>query len=472
MRKALRTFLVEERKRRKWSQQEVANVLGTTQHNVSRWERGQTFPGLYFRTKLCALFGKSAQELGLLEQTGLSQQCASNSIARDLNATSSIPAHTIPFWYVSYPRNSFFTGREEFLHDLHTVFQKETSTALPQSWAITGLGGIGKTQIALEYAYRYRPEYASVFWVNATTYETLMDDVQKMAELLQLPEKERHDHQKLLWVIQRWLATHQEWLLILDDANDMAMIQSVLPTEFSGHLLLTTRVQALGSLAQCIEVGSMGMTEGITFLLRRAKLLALDETLDRVPKELLAEAEAIVMALDSLPLALDQAGVYIEETGCHLADYLDLYRLHHKDLLQRRGHTTTYHPESVAATWLLSFQKIEQVNPIAADLLRLCAFLDGTTIPEELLTAGNIPPGVALQPIARDAFSLNKAIEELRKFSLVQRIPNTRSLRISRLVQTVIKDSMDNNMQRQWAERAVKLTNLVLCRIPETAQFQ
>ena len=213
----------------------------------------------------------------------------------------------------------------------------------------------------------------------------------------------------------------------------MSTAYDIIPMEYSGHLLLTSRAQALGSLAQQIEVETMGIVEGTLFLLRRAKLLTPGASLDQVSEDCLATAEAIVLEMDFLPLALDQAGAYIEEVGCSLLAYLELYRTHRKELLQHRGHVPTNYRKSVATTWSLSFQKIEQANP-ALLLLQLCAFLDPDTISEELICKGNAYFGPVLGPSAMDTFKLNKAIEELRKFSLLQRNPETRTLRIHRLV--------------------------------------
>ena len=94
------------------------------------------------------------------------------------------------------------------------------------------------------------------------------------------------------------------------------------------------------------------------------------------------------MALDHFPLALDQAGAYIEETQCSFENYLDLYQTHRQALLAQRGMRRLIIPHSVATTWLLSFQKVQQANPAAAELLQLCSFLAPDRIPEELLREG------------------------------------------------------------------------------------
>jgi len=359
-------------------------------------------------------------------------------------------------WNVPYRRNPFFTGREDLLRLLRDKLTAVKTAALTQPQAVSGLGGIGKTQIALEYAYQYREAYRFVFWTRAAIRETLVADFVTIADLLHLPEKNEQDQNQVIIAVKKWLATHSDWLLILDNADDVTMVGDFMPTDSKGHIALTSRAQAFGLLAERINVETMGMVEGVLLLLHRAKLLAEDAFLDQVSEEHLADAEAIIIEMDFLPLALDQAGAYIEEVGCSLAAYLDLYRTHRKKLLQRRGQLLADHPEPVATTWSLSFQKVEQANPTAAELLRFCAFLEPDTIPEDLFSEGPI-----LQRVAADAFILNGAIEELRKFSLVQRNPDAKTLSIHRLVQAVIKDAMKWETQRQWAERVVRVTNAV-----------
>src|SRR6266568_1511308 len=124
--------------------------------------------------------------------------------------------------------------------------------------------------------------------------------------------------------------------------------------------------------AQRVEVEEMDVEEGALFLLRRTTMLGRDVPLSSVPEAVRVEAIAIVEAVDGLPLALDQAGAYIEETGCGLSRYLGLYQAQRKELHQRRSKRPTDHPEPVATTWSLSFQKVEHANPAAAELLRFC----------------------------------------------------------------------------------------------------
>jgi tetratricopeptide (TPR) repeat protein len=361
-----------------------------------------------------------------------------------------------------FRRNPLFTGREDLLQQIHERFTAPNSgktVALNQSQAINGLGGIGKTQTALEYAYRYRQKYRAVLWVSAASEEALQEDMIKLAGVLELGAPDQ-EPQWLIAAVKAWLTEQRDWLLILDNADDLAMAHSYLPEgEISnGHTLLTTRAQAGGPLIRMVPVEYMSQEEGTLLLWRRAKVLTPEETLEQASAKCRVEAKAIVAELGGLPLAIDQAGAYLEETGSILSSYLDLYRLRRKELLWRRSTLPSDHPEPVATTWSLSFRRVEKANA-AADLLRLCAFLDPDAVPETMLIKGGAHLGPVLKPVMADPFALNQAIEELRKFSLVRRNANAGLLSLHRLVQVVLKDEMLKKAQRQWAKRAVLLVH-------------
>jgi hypothetical protein len=200
----------------------------------------------------------------------------------------------------------------------------------------------------------------------------------------------------------------------------------------------------------CGQVSSMSKN----YLHKR--LDRLNTSLGMVSKTDVIQAEAIVRELDGLPLAIDQAGAYIEETNCGLPGYFDLFRTHRRELLQRRGNFPIDHPQPITTTWALSFQCIEQSNPAAAELLRLCAFLDPERIYEEIVVEGASALGSILGPVAADPFKLNEAIEELLKFSLIHRDHDEKVLTIHRLVQAVLKDSMTQEVRKQWETQAVQ----------------
>ncbi len=333
---------------------------------------GVIFSSLYFREKLRELFGTTPEALGFVTS---------------VEAGSEVSDHASSLWNLPYRRNPLFRGREEVLARLHTLLHTGKAAALVQAQAISGLGGIGKTQTAIEYAYRHRNDYSAVLWVKADTPEVLTSDFAALASTLGLSEQHDQDQQRTLAAVKRWLKTHAGWLLILDNVEDVGLL-SGLPSTEAGYVLLTTRSQVVGPFARCLDLEKMTPEEGALFLLRRAKCIAPDAPLAAACQADQDRAKALSQLLDGLPLALDQAGAYIEETACSLCGYIERYQRQRVALLQRRGRLGTDHPASVSTTLSLSFEKVEQTHPAAADLLHLFAFLDPDAIPEDLLATG------------------------------------------------------------------------------------
>ena len=440
------------RVQRGWTQSDLARRLETTQITISHWEKAASSPTPYFRQRLSELFGKSLEELGLV------QNIDNNNDNEAGRVTSLAPVVTSDL-HIPYLRNPFFTGREEILARLDDILLHQKSVALTQTYAISGLGGIGKTQIALEYVYRYRHHYDTIFWIDASSHSTFVADFVILANILKLSEQ--HEREAIA-AVRHWLATHPNWLLILDNLEDTRMSSEFLPRNCQGSILITTRLHTLGELADSIEVETMGVEDGVLFLLRRTRLLSNTASLDTIEADVYTRAEEIVKELDALPLALDQAAAYIEETNCGLQGFLNLYRVRRRELLQIRSmQPTDSHPHSVVATWSLSFRQVADANPVATDLLYLLAFLHPEAIPEDLITQGTQKLEPVQETLVVDELAINTALGVLLRYSLIRRNPEKRELSIHRLVAAVIKDGMNYEQQRQWAERALQATNQV-----------
>jgi tetratricopeptide (TPR) repeat protein len=271
---------------------------------------------------------------------------------------------------------------------------------------------------------------------------------------LSLPEQNVQNQNSIVAAVKLWLKVHKGWLLVLDNIDDLRLVEEFLPPGHQGSVLLTTRLRFTGPIAQSSELETMTKQEGVEFLLHRANIAPLGQTseYDRI------KAEEIWEAMAGLPLALDQVGAYILETSCGISNYLDLYQKQCRELLTRRGMYTSGHPDSVTTTFSLSFECIESISKAAADLLRLCAFLSPDAIPEELITAGAEHLGPFLGPVVTDIFKFNETISVLLIYSLVRR--NNNVLSIHRLAQAVIRDNMNEEIGKQWAERAVQVINL------------
>jgi tetratricopeptide (TPR) repeat protein len=435
----LKTF----RKRRRLTQQQLATGMGVHRSAIIRWEQGDFLPEsrtLVLELARCLhLDGQEARQLLEASLTALA-----------------------PYWSVPLPRNLFFTGREEILEALHTRLGGQHAVALTQSSALHGLGGVGKTQIALEYAYRHALEYSAIFWITAETDEHVIASLLRVADALGVAQPDEARQQHVVTTVQHWLATHSQWLLIWDNLEDLDLLSRFLPTSRRGANLLTTRQQALGTLAHGMDLSPMEQEESMLFLVRRAKVLEPEATrsdllqlAERLPAQY-AAAEQLVTALGGLPLALDQAGAYMEETRCGLSAYLELFRARRLTLLQQRGERARAHPESVATTFTLAITQTAGRHPAVWDLLRVCALLHSDAIPEELFQQGAGPLGETLEAVARDQLDWNRVVAGACSYSLLHRQPEEQTLSMHRLVQAVLLGTLADDELEQWDRRIVE----------------
>lgn len=406
------------RKQKKVSQQVLADRLGVHRNTIGMWERGDYLPD------------SRGMVLELARQLHLDEQETKKLLEASLTA---LPTR----WHVPYQRNPFFTGRTQTLQQLHALLHEQAAEHV-HSYALQGLGGLGKTQTAVEYAYRHYQDYSALFWVTADSSDSLLASYTAIAERLQL---NKHPEQ-LIATVMRWFDTHSGWLLIYDNVEDIGLVKRFLPAARRGALLMTTRLQALGGLAQGIELAPLSDVEGLQLLLRRSNY---HDTLSHVMHSEYHTAQSITDLLDGLPLALDQAGAYIEETRCSLSDFLRLLEQQPLTLLQERADFAD-HPQSVVKTFSLTFAQLQRTNPLAADLLTMCAFLAPTAISEQLLLQYiNADTSPATNPLR-----FNATLKSLLTYSLVQRDPRTETLNLHRLVSTLLKESMSAEARHNW----------------------
>ncbi|HLX57650.1 MAG TPA: tetratricopeptide repeat protein [Ktedonobacteraceae bacterium] len=451
-------LLKTSRKRQHLTQKDLAQQLGVHTNTVSSWELGTYLPatrGLVLElARLLVLNEPETRQLLEASLTALS-----------------------PHWYVPFPRNPFFTGREEILEALYSHLHAEQMVALTQSYALHGLGGIGKTQLALEYAYRHALEHSAVFWIGAETIEHIVSDLLRIAGVLQLPGRDDKDQQQVVEAVQLWLTTHSQWLLIWDNLEDLAMLERFLPSARQGAILITTRHQALGTLARGMDLFPMEREEGMLFLLRRAKVLEPEATSEqmhqlavRMPPQYAAAAD-LVSAMGGLPLAIDQAGAYIEETQCGLPAYLELFRTRRAILLQQRGDGSRDHPASVSATFTLAIAATAQRHPAVRDLLQVCALLQPDAIPEELFRQGAEHLGTTLEAVGRDALDWDRVVAVSCSYSLLRRQPEEQMLSMHRLVQAILLDAMTETERETWTRRAIGALDAVFPEVRPATEY-
>jgi tetratricopeptide (TPR) repeat protein len=360
-------------------------------------------------------------------------------------------------WNVPLPRNTFFTGRGSILRKLRNAFTNP-SDMRSHITVLSGLGGMGKTQTAVEYAYRHRDDYSAIFWVNSDTQELIAADYKGIAQLLHLPFKDNDDPNATVPSVRRWLENNTSWLLIYDNADEPDVIQDFMPNESHGHILLTSRAQVFDNLGATtlIELDKMSSREASSFYKNRTRRPNLTSDESNAVKELSKE-------LDYLPLALEQSAAYITRKKCSFRAYLESYKRRGLDLLQRSRAVTGRYPHSVATTWSLNFESVGAASSASADLLRFCAFLGPDKIPLDLIVLAAPHLGsvlsTMLEDLRDDELVLNELLEPLANYSLIQQDPGARSFNIHRLVQTVLREGLSEDAQREWAIRTVHALN-------------
>jgi tetratricopeptide (TPR) repeat protein len=346
-------------------------------------------------------------------------------------------------WNVPHHPNMNFTGRETLLTELHRSLTSEARAALVQ--AITGLGGVGKTQIAVEYAYRYARQYQLIWWLRAETQEALISDYARLAEELELKTADISSQEVLAHMACRALEHRTHWLLVFDNVptreDILALIPGSIPGSTTGRILITSRNQDWGGTATPIYVPIPPRGEAVEFLLKRT-----GQT-DEIAAQKLAEK------LGDLPLALEQAGAYIEKTHISISEYLDLFTKFARLLLREKP--PPEYNQTVATTWKVSMSAVEQKSSTALGILNLCAFLGPEDIPRSIL--GDFVEQVLVPelPSAEKPTAALEALAALRNYSLVALTGDAVSLH--RLVQLVVREELDEESKQKWAAYAVKL---------------
>jgi tetratricopeptide (TPR) repeat protein len=285
-----------------------------------------------------------------------------------------------------HPPNEGFVGREALRTQIHDALTtgEEGSASRAQVVAIHGMGGVGKTQLAIRYVHDHTDDHDAVFWVLADPPERLSAEYAGLAKVIGLEEASATtDVTEQIQAVRRWLESDDSgrWLLVLDNADEPDVLTGYLPTRGRGRVLITSRRSQWDGDVRAIEVGVMGRAEAVTLLLGRSG--STDE----------AEADALADALGDFPLALAQAASYIKSTGKGLDEYRKLFTKRHARLLQLGDRPDRYKAESAEAHQGTTFATLDLAmrrlrSPDAETLLGLIACLAPDAIPRDLLVYG------------------------------------------------------------------------------------
>jgi tetratricopeptide (TPR) repeat protein len=316
--------------------------------------------------------------------------------------------------------------------------------------ALCGLGGVGKTNLALEYANRHVGDYSLTLWCAAGSSEALADGLSALAPKLGLSSK--LDPAEMVADVRRWLANNSGWLLILDGADAPEVLLPLCVRELPGSVLITSRAQNLGALgvASPIVLEPLPVADAVAFLKKRTgrSTLPLDEE---------RAARALAERLGRLPFALEFMAAYLYATGTTFQQYETLYYTRRTEVLRRAPDGRSV--AALAETWRRNVLSVESEFPAAGDVLRFSAFLAPDPVPLELIEEGALEISPTVERAAAEALTVNEVITPLLHFSLVSIAAAERTYSIHRLLQDSIRDALDQTARRQWAEKAVCALN-------------
>ncbi|MFJ2345420.1 FxSxx-COOH system tetratricopeptide repeat protein, partial [Streptomyces antimycoticus] len=369
--------------------------------------------------------------------------------ARSLPAVEERQAGEPPsIWGNVPPRNNNFTGRQTLLDTLHERLRSEgTAAVLPE--ALHGLGGVGKSQIALEYVHQHAADYDAVWWIPAERPEQIRQALVQLADRLGLRAgMEANTAVPSVLDALRTGRPCRNWLLVFDNAEELETVRPFFPAGGPGRILVTSRNAQWSRAARTVEVDVFEREESIELLRRRGPELPRDQ------------ADRVADALGDLPLAIEQAAAWLTETGMPVDEYLQVFEDERADVSTRRNELLAAgvpvdYPEPVAAAWNMSLRRLAETHPGALQLLQMCSFFAPEPISRRLFSGVR---GVSLSPelseVLQDPIKLGHAIREINRYALIKINHRSNTIEMHRLVQAVLIGQMSTQQQADMRHSA------------------
>ena len=436
----------------RWTSQLFADAARTTERSVRDWRNGKYIPK-DLRPIEEALFGKFgdnplyagyrnalrrayrlARGESVAELTG--DDAVPGEGARpapnNVPAPTAVPAAPTPAKPIDLPYpplGSLFKGRDDFLRQLHQSLTRGAGRTAIVSSALYGLGGVGKTRAAVEYAWAHEKDYTALLFVIAETPEALRRNLAALTGplVLNLPEHGADKEDIRIKAALDWLKAHPGWFLILDNLDTPEALEEadrLMGRLTGGHVLVTSRLANFAGNFSPLALDVLSVNDAAAFLLERT------EGRRRTTDDDAAEARSLAIELGQLALALEQAGAYIARLAISFARYRQSWHENWPKVAGWTDKTITKYPRSVAVTWQTS---VDQVGDLARRLLERLAWFAPEPVPDFML---DVPlPGVAAE-------DLDQALADLSSYSLVRRHPGRQEFSVHRLVQDVTRRSL------------------------------
>ncbi|KAI1842360.1 hypothetical protein JX265_001792 [Neoarthrinium moseri] len=376
---------------------------------------------------------------------------------------------------IPHSRNDRFYGRQDILDRVREKLTPSKTKKLSSKsrkqhrFALSGLGGSGKTQIALEYTYRHLDDYKVVIWILADSSEKINQGFGDAAEILGIPQGSQSGNEVRAFVFQRLSATNEPYLLCFDNADDVSLIMDYLPRDNIGSILITSRdsVKTGEVLGDRLVVPEFSISEGCKFL--SSLLPGIDES----KPENKASLESISTTFHGYPLALAQAAAFIRNGGCPLTDFLNIFRNQRHSNAIAAIPVSNYHA-TLFTVWDLSFRSLDSRS---REILEMLVYFDPDSVPYKLLENGCInktPGGNELSDLSymTDPVALWDALQGLGAQSLIRTNSELRSISIHRFLQDQAFQHLCNEPNRRRAafEKSLFLLSNYQPEFPNVAQ--
>jgi tetratricopeptide (TPR) repeat protein len=364
---------------------------------------------------------------------------STSALARPPNRRPLFPGAAPRIWNVPFARNPHFAGRDKLLDDVTSSLATGRPVALVQM--IHGLGGVGKRQIAVEFAFRHETEYDAVFWVPAQSRAALREGLAALAREIGLADQTETGQAAALTAVLTWLSDQSRWLLVLENAAAPGEIADLVPRDPGGHILVTSRHTDWSAAAVPVTVPVFPRADAVAVFEKRTQ--GADVT----------SAGILASELGDFPLALAQAAGYIATARVTVATFRDVFRTRRSELWKSGAGPEDY-PRTIATIWDLARRKVPE--PVV-ELMRLCAYLGPEGIPLWLFAefANDLPR--SLRAAAGNPLQRRACINDLTGLSLIE--ATDEMVWVHPLLQTAIAAHLPDYEKRRFVHAALRLVS-------------